>query len=128
MKGVDEAERRRQQARRQEGVEREAHERHRRGAGQRVAPLLIALGEPAKQPEQRGDGDEEVERAVEEVPELDEAVVIEERLLHRTLVEDVQRALDVDEGAGVAERMGLRNRGGALQVPHDRVHGVNARM
>src|SRR5207245_6149702 len=78
----------------------------------------------AEETEDCGDGDEEVKGAIEEVPELDEAPVVDERLLHRPFVEDVQPALDVDDVPRMVERVGVRHRRGALHVPHDRVDDV----
>ena len=49
--------------------------------------------EPPEQQDEGGDGDDEVERAVEEVPELDEPPGAEERLLHALLEVEAQRLL-----------------------------------
>ena len=84
--GVDEPVRRGEQPGRHQRVGGEADQGQGGGGGEGVAPAPVAGGEASEQEDQGEDGDEEVEGAVEQVPELDEAVPRQEALLDGLLV------------------------------------------
>ena len=114
-----------EEARGHQRVQREADERQRRRERQRVAPAGVALGEAPEDVDQGEGGDDEVEGAVEDVPELDEeAADGEGRVLDRLLVEDADGPLDADDVEGVVEGVLSGHAGRTLRVPDGAVHQV----
>ncbi len=126
-----------EQAWRHERVAGEADEREGGGDGHGVAPLGVVDRVVPEEPHQGDDRHDEVERAVVDVPEADEAVVGEAQVpaLQAGLDEQAEGPLEPDHVLGVAVGVGHRQRAHvdavgapvrAEGVAHERVEGVEA--
>ena len=122
--GVDEAVRVRKQPRRCGGEQREADQGDGGEGGQGVAGSAVGRWASPEEHHEDSGGDDEVERSVEEVGNLDEPLVVEGGVLDGLLAEHVEQSFEVDDPLGVGEGPVVGDRGGALQVPYEAVDAV----